>query len=133
PVRHGVAQQRRQRVGADKQRQPRSARQGHAGRARAADHAHAAETPARPAGDSHQTRILIAPLAGEDMATKENEVEQHLRSEYRYGWTTDIESDTVPPGLNEDIIRLISRMKKEPALMLEWRLQAYRHWLSMCE
>ncbi|HLU61690.1 MAG TPA: Fe-S cluster assembly protein SufB [Gammaproteobacteria bacterium] len=67
------------------------------------------------------------------MATKENEVEQHLRSEYRYGWTTDIESDTAPPGLNEDIIRLISRKKKEPAFMLEWRLQAYRHWLSMRE
>jgi Fe-S cluster assembly protein SufB len=53
--------------------------------------------------------------------------------EYKYGFVSDIESDTVPPGLNEDIIRLISAKKKEPPFMLQWRLKAYRHWLTMKE
>jgi Fe-S cluster assembly protein SufB len=52
---------------------------------------------------------------------------------YRHGFVTDIESDTVPPGLDEDVIRLISRKKKEPAFLLEWRLKAFRHWLTMKE
>jgi len=50
---------------------------------------------------------------------------------YRHGFVTDIESDTVPPGLDEDVIRLISRKKGEPQFMLDWRLRSYRHWLSM--
>ena len=53
--------------------------------------------------------------------------------EYKYGFVTDVESDRVPPGLNEEIIRLISRKKEEPEFMLEWRLKAYRHWLTMTE
>ncbi|MCS7079253.1 MAG: Fe-S cluster assembly protein SufB [Chloracidobacterium sp.] len=53
--------------------------------------------------------------------------------EYKYGFTTDIESDVVPRGLNEDIIRLISAKKEEPAFMLEFRLKAYRQWLKMTE
>jgi Fe-S cluster assembly protein SufB len=61
------------------------------------------------------------------------EVEQLANQEYKYGFVTDIESDVVPPGLNEDVIRLISAKKKEPEFMLEWRLKAYRHWLSMTE
>jgi len=52
-------------------------------------------------------------------------------SDYKYGFVTDIEQDTVPPGLNEDVIRLISAKKQEPDWLLEWRLQAYRHWLTM--
>jgi len=52
---------------------------------------------------------------------------------YRHGFVTDIESDVVPKGLNEDVIRLISRKKKEPEWLLEFRLQAYRHWLTMQE
>jgi Fe-S cluster assembly protein SufB len=52
---------------------------------------------------------------------------------YRHGFVTDIESDTVPPGLDEAVIRLISRKKQEPACLLEWRLKAYRHWLTMRE
>ena len=51
--------------------------------------------------------------------------------EYQHGFVTDIEADSAPPGLNEDIVRLISAKKKEPAFMLEWRLKAYRHWLQM--
>jgi Fe-S cluster assembly protein SufB len=54
-------------------------------------------------------------------------------SEYKYGFTTDIESDKVPPGLNEDVIRLISAKKNEPEWMLEWRLDAFRTWLEMIE
>ena len=50
---------------------------------------------------------------------------------YEHGFYTEIDADTVPPGLDEDVIRLISRKKKEPAFMLEWRLAAYRHWLTM--
>jgi Fe-S cluster assembly protein SufB len=52
---------------------------------------------------------------------------------YQYGFVTDVETDTVPPGLNEDVIRLISSKKNEPAFMLEWRLKAYRRWLTMTE
>jgi Fe-S cluster assembly protein SufB len=52
---------------------------------------------------------------------------------YRHGFVTDIESDIVPKGLSEDVIRLISRKKNEPEWLLEFRLQAYRHWLTMRE
>ena len=52
---------------------------------------------------------------------------------YKYGFVTDIEADTAPKGLNEDIIRFISAKKNEPEWLLEWRLKAYRHWLTMPE
>ena len=54
-------------------------------------------------------------------------------SEYKYGFVTDIEADSAPPGLNEDIIRFISAKKEEPQWLLDWRLKAYRHWLTMKE
>jgi Fe-S cluster assembly protein SufB len=54
-------------------------------------------------------------------------------SDYKYGFTTDIESDTVPPGLNEEVIRMISAKKNEPEWMLEWRLDAFRIWSEMVE
>jgi Fe-S cluster assembly protein SufB len=60
-------------------------------------------------------------------------IESHVDQPYKYGWVTDIESETVPCGLNEDVIRLISAKKGEPEFMLEWRLKAYRHWLTMTE
>src|SRR5216684_2152937 len=53
--------------------------------------------------------------------------------EYKYGWVTDIESETIPRGLSEDTVRLISAKKNEPEWMLEFRLKAYRHWLTMTE
>src|SRR5215475_8239957 len=53
--------------------------------------------------------------------------------EYKYGWVTDIESETIPRGLTEDTVRLISAKKNEPEWMLEFRLKAYRHWLTMKE
>ena len=52
---------------------------------------------------------------------------------YEFGFTTDIESDTIAPGLNEDVIREISAKKNEPEWMLEFRLKAYRKWLTMKE
>jgi Fe-S cluster assembly protein SufB len=52
---------------------------------------------------------------------------------YKAGFVTDIESDSVPPGLNEDIVRLISQKKGEPEWLLAWRLKAFRHWLTMKE
>jgi Fe-S cluster assembly protein SufB len=63
--------------------------------------------------------------------TPTDTVESLANREYRYGWVTDIESDVVPRGLNEDIIRLISAKKNEPEFMLEWRLRAYRHWAKL--
>src|SRR5262245_10227601 len=53
--------------------------------------------------------------------------------EYRYGFVTDIEADSAPPGLNEPIVRFISAKKHEPAWLTEWRLKAFRHWLTMTE
>ncbi|HMU60367.1 MAG TPA: Fe-S cluster assembly protein SufB [Gemmatimonadales bacterium] len=60
-------------------------------------------------------------------------VESYVQQEYKYGFVTDIEADTVPRGLNEETIRLISAKKQEPAFLLEWRLAAYRRWLEMTE
>ena len=52
---------------------------------------------------------------------------------YKYGFVTDIEADALPPGLNEDVIRAISAKKNEPEFLLEFRLKAYRRWLTMTE
>ena len=60
-------------------------------------------------------------------------VESLVNREYKYGFVTDIEADTVPKGLSEEIIRLISSKKQEPDFLLEWRLKAYRGWLKMTE
>jgi len=60
-------------------------------------------------------------------------VQDLANREYRAGFITEIESEAVPPGLNEDIVRLISRKKGEPDFLLEWRLRAFRHWLTMSE
>ncbi len=60
-------------------------------------------------------------------------LERWQKQEYKYGFYTDIEADSVPPGLSEDTIRLISARKGEPEWMLEWRLKSYRHWLTMTE
>ena len=64
------------------------------------------------------------------MSTKNQEIEELVEQKYRHGFVTNIESDTVPPGLDEDVIRLISHKKQEPQFMLDWRLKAYRHWLT---
>jgi Fe-S cluster assembly protein SufB len=67
------------------------------------------------------------------MSTATETIEGLVQKEYKYGFFTDVEADSAPPGLNEDIVRLISAKKNEPEFMLEWRLKAYRHWLTMKE
>ena len=67
------------------------------------------------------------------MSTQQQDLDALVAQKYRHGFVTDIESDTVPPGLDEDVIRLISRKKGEPQFMLDWRLKAFRHWLTMPE
>jgi Fe-S cluster assembly protein SufB len=65
------------------------------------------------------------------MSTSTNAIEALANQEYKYGFVTDVETETVPRGLNEDIIRMISAKKKEPEFMLEWRLHAYRYWSKL--
>jgi Fe-S cluster assembly protein SufB len=60
-------------------------------------------------------------------------VESLVNREYKYGFVTDIEADSVPKGLNEEIVRLISTKKREPEFLLDWRLKAFRGWLKMTE
>ena len=67
------------------------------------------------------------------MSTATETIEGLVKQEYKYGFVTDVETDSAPPGLNEDIIRLISAKKKEPEWLTDWRLKAFRHWLTMKE
>ena len=65
------------------------------------------------------------------MAEQKQQIEEFVPSEYSAGFVTDIESDSLPPGLSEDVVRQISAIKGEPEFLLEWRLKAYRHWLTL--
>src|SRR5438309_6041332 len=67
------------------------------------------------------------------MTTATSTIQELANREYQHGFFTDIESETVPPGLSEEIVRLISAKKGEPDWLLDWRLKAYRHWLTMEE
>jgi Fe-S cluster assembly protein SufB len=67
------------------------------------------------------------------MKTATETIEGLVRQDYKYGFYTDVETDSAPPGLSEAVIRLISQKKHEPDWLLEWRLKAYRHWLTMAE
>src|SRR6187551_1144634 len=67
------------------------------------------------------------------MSTATDTIQEFVSTEYKYGFTSNIDTETIPPGLNEDVIRLISAKKNEPEFMLEWCLKAYRHWLNMKE
>src|SRR5258708_3562557 len=60
-----------------------------------------------------------------------NYLKQVVKKKYEHGFVTAIESEALPPGLSEDVLREISRRKLEPEFMLEWRLRAYRHWLTL--
>jgi Fe-S cluster assembly protein SufB len=62
---------------------------------------------------------------------KSKEIQELANREYQYGFFTDIEAETVPPGLNEEVIRLLSAKKNEPSFMLDWRLKAYSHWIKL--
>src|SRR5438552_5539950 len=67
------------------------------------------------------------------MTTATSTIQELANREYKDGFFTDVETDTLPRGLDEDVIRTISAKKNEPPFMLEWRLKAYRHWLTMAE
>ena len=83
--------------------------------------------------------MLSEPVAVEqaflhkNMSNEQAIIDSNLSKEYQYGFVTDIDSDTLPPGLNEDVIRVISLKKKEPEWLLNWRLKAYKNWLKMTE
>ena len=65
------------------------------------------------------------------MSTNVNTIQDLANREYKWGFVTEVEEERVPKGLNEDIIRVISAKKNEPEFMLQWRLRAYRHWVSL--
>ncbi|MEJ2721830.1 MAG: Fe-S cluster assembly protein SufB, partial [bacterium] len=65
------------------------------------------------------------------MSKSTDPIKRYTDQEYKYGFVTDIVQETIPKGLNEDVIRLISAKKKEPAWLLEWRLKAYQYWQTM--
>ena len=67
------------------------------------------------------------------MATDPNDIESLVNRRYEHGFVTEIEADSLPPGLDEEVVRAISKRKNEPGFMLEWRLQAFRHWQTMQE
>ncbi len=67
------------------------------------------------------------------MSTADNTIQSFASQDYKWGFVTDIEAETIPRGLNEDIVRLISAKKHEPEWLLEWRLKAFRHWQTMKE
>jgi Fe-S cluster assembly protein SufB len=79
------------------------------------------------------TVLGSADLRRGSMGTPVDDVQALANREYKYGFVTEIETDSAPFGLNEDIIRLISAKKHEPEFMLEWRLKSFRHWLTMQE
>ena len=72
-------------------------------------------------------------MSNEPRTQDSTSVDHFVQQKYRHGFVTDIESETVPPGLNEDIVRWISARKEEPEWLLEWRLEAYRRWLDMTQ
>jgi Fe-S cluster assembly protein SufB len=67
------------------------------------------------------------------MPTDTERIQEIAEQEYKYGFFTDVEADSIPPGLDENVVRLISAKKEEPEFLLEWRLKAYQHWLTMTE
>jgi Fe-S cluster assembly protein SufB len=67
------------------------------------------------------------------MASKQQDINELVERKYKHGFVTDIEADTVPPGLDESVVRLISKKKGEPQFMLDWRLKAFEHWQTMQE
>src|SRR5215469_7704020 len=67
------------------------------------------------------------------MSSKSQDVEAILGQKYRHGFVTDIESDSLPPGLDEDVVRAISKKKNEPQFLLDWRLKAFKLWRTMQE
>lgn len=67
------------------------------------------------------------------MSSSTDTIDSLVKNDYKYGWSTDIESETLEAGLNEDVVRFISKKKNEPDFLLNWRLKAFRHWQKMEE
>ena len=67
------------------------------------------------------------------MSNDQKIIDSNLEKEYEYGFVTDIESETIPPGLDENVIRTISKKKREPKWLLDWRIKSYHHWLKKKE
>ena len=65
------------------------------------------------------------------MSKDQKIIDQAISREYEYGFVTDIEQDIIPPGLNEDVVRIISDKKNEPKWLLDWRLKAFKRWKKM--
>ena len=70
-------------------------------------------------------------MAREQGTRTAQQLEELAQRAYPYGFVTAVESESMPPGLNEDTIRAISAKKREPQFMLDWRLRAYRHWITL--
>jgi len=70
-------------------------------------------------------------MKSEQAPVQPSSVDRFVQQKYKHGFVTDIESETVPPGLNEDVVRWISARKGEPEWLLQWRLEAFRRWLDM--
>ena len=77
--------------------------------------------------------IMESEYTGSRIEKSNRKAAELADTEYKHGWSTDIDTDTFPPGLNEDVVRALSAKKEEPEWLLEWRLKAYRHWLTMEE
>ena len=71
--------------------------------------------------------------AGTRVEQSNREIAELANQSYKFGWTSNVESDTIARGLNEDVVRFISAKKEEPEWLLEWRLKSYRHWLTLTE
>jgi Fe-S cluster assembly protein SufB len=65
------------------------------------------------------------------MATQTKKIEKLVDKEYKYGFVSDVEADSIPKGLDESVIRLISEKKNEPKWLLEWRLKSFRYWSKL--
>jgi len=93
----------------------------------------AADSRASLAGENAMSDTEVRHSELQDPELSNPELRKRIDDEYRWGFVTDIEQEVAPKGLSEDVIRVISAKKAEPAFMLEWRLQAYRHWLTLRE
>lgn len=81
-----------------------------------------------------ESAMVVEPSSPENRKSSSDEtIQQFLKRDYKWGFTTDIESDTLPKGLSEETIRFISKKKDEPDWLLEFRLKAFRQWLKMKE
>lgn len=94
---------------------------------------HAAATAAAPAGSAAETPLVAEVLREDPIVRQKKELQQMMDREYKDGWRTIIESDTFAKGLNEDVVRAISAKKDEPEWLLNFRLKAFKRWLTMYE